>query len=142
MATSMQELEAALRDDEELAKKYQAALEAADEDDAINDIEAIVVAAKAAGFEVTAEEVEKGLAANIELSDEDLDEITGGYFSKPSNSSLWVDEKGRDTLCYFSWHCYTAILHAESEDQNSACWKSYGCIIDYRHYYCTTNDLH
>ena len=141
MATSMQELEAALRDDEELAKKYQEALKAAIENGATSDAEAIPAAAKAAGFEVTAEEVEKALAMNAELSEEDLEEVSGGLnFGK--HTYLWEDEYGHDTFCLVSWHCLTAVLHTESENADCSCWSDWSCLFAYRHYNCTATDLH
>ena len=110
----------ALAANEALAAKYNEALKGAEAAGAQNDAEAIALAAKAAGFEIAPEDVEKGFAEAQPLSQDDLEAVAGGsYFTEY--------EVGE--FCIAVWHCYTALIHTETHDENDvACWSNNLCL--------------
>ena len=117
--SALDDMEKALAADEDLAAKFSEALKDVKGAGAKSDVEAMVLAAKAAGFEVAPEDVEKELAGDQQLFPEDLEAIAGGGY----------DEYGNDDLCIASWHCYTALRHTEAEDKDVACWSDYLCTF-------------
>ena len=121
MVEKMKELEAVLAADESLAAKYKETIEKAEAAGAKSDSEAISMAAKAVGVEITAAEVESAVAAAQVLSDDDLDLVNGG------EDEVREDAYGHDKWCWGAWHCYTAALHTEDGNHEAACWSDYYC---------------
>ncbi len=69
--------------------------------------------------EKAAEEMEK-------LNLGKLENVAGGA----EDPLRWEeDEKGHDNWCVAAWHCYTAMLHTESESRWVSCWSDYNCKI-------------
>ena len=134
MATKIEELEAALAADPELAAKYKEALEGAEEAGAKSDAEALCLAAAAAGFELTPAEVERDMADAMQLSEEDLEAVAGGLVdptlqeARNHDSDNVEDEFGHDGSCLVSWHCLTAMLHTSTASKEVSCWSDYHCV--------------
>lgn len=123
---TMDELEAALKADPEKEKAFKEALAGMTKEKAGSDAEAISLAAKAAGLEMTPEEVERALAAGMELDEAELEDISGG-----------TSEHGN--FCYVGWHCYAFFLHtADTDKDQTTCWDDYICAFSY-HQTCTYN---
>ena len=127
MMEKMKELESRLAADKALAEKYQEALKTAGEKGAKSDSEAISAAAAAIGIQITPEEVERSFAEGQNLSEDELKAFTGGC----DNGAVPNDEYGHDGWCVAGWHCLTAFLHTESEEQGVACWSDYSCALLY-----------
>ena len=126
MSDKMADLEKVLANDEALAAAYQEALSGAKDAGAQSDAEAIALAAKAAGVELTAEEVEQAAAATQELSDSDLETVSGGDFWSGSD-----DEYGHEDSCVAAWHCHVVLRHTDSESKTVSCWSDYACAFSY-----------
>lgn len=124
------EFEAMLCTDEAKAAEYKRALEAAKEDGAKSDSEALAAAASAVGFELTAEQIEQYFASRFEVSDDELDFVAGGMDCYQGNV-MNHDENGNDTVCVFSYHCFTALLHPDDNSKKGACWSDYRCMWVY-----------
>lgn len=123
------ELKAALEADKEKAEKFEQAL-ASDECKACgNDAEAFSLAARAAGLEISPEEVEQAMAEAQELDAEELKKVGGGDWSDNDSGKYPEDEKGHDIWCWTAWHCFTATLHTETETESVACWSDYQCVL-------------
>ena len=122
MNEKIKELESKLAADKEFAAKYKEALESAAAKGAKSDSEVISGAAKAIGFEITPEEIERSAAEAQELSDGDLEVVTGG-------TEYPEDEYGHEFWCSVAWHCYTAFRHTDSESHDITCWSDYLCVF-------------
>ena len=129
MSATMNELETALRADESLAKQYQEALAQAKDAGASNDAEAIAFAAKAVGYDLPAEEIQKFIADQAELSEDDLEAAVGGI--RIFDADVY-ESTGDDIWCVAQWHCYTAYRHTETENEQVACWSDYRCLAVYQ----------
>ena len=71
--------EAALKENKDLQDKFVAAKKRIVENkEAAGDIEMLVMAAAEVGFTLSAAEVERAIAENQELNDEELERVTGG----------------------------------------------------------------
>ena len=116
--TKMNDLETKLASDEVLAAKFKEALEAAKEKEK-GDVEAICIAAAAVGFDVAPEEADKVLAGVVQLSEDDLATVSGGW-EKGSD--------GRALSCAVSWHCHMTMLHTDTDEKNCDCWEDYVCM--------------
>ena len=80
----------ALEDNKELQEKYEAALKRISKNkEASSDGEALVKAAAEVGFPLTMADLERKQAENEELSDHDLEMVSGGTTS--SDTFCWVD---------------------------------------------------
>ena len=107
--------EAAMKENKELHEKYEAALKRIVENkEAANDGEALVKAAAEVGFTVTMAELERSVAQNQELSDDDLEMVIGGCDCN--------DHRGE---CFFDYSCTLTFKHG------STC-KTDECFYDYR----------
>ena len=107
--------EAAMKENKELHEKYEAALKRIVENrEAANDGEALVKAAAEVGFTVTMAELERSVAQNQELSDDDLEMVSGGCDCN--------DHRGE---CFFDYSCTLTFKHG------STC-KTDECFYDYR----------
>ena len=137
MVAKLMEMEAALAADSELAAKYKEALDGAKDAGAKSDVEALCLAAAAAGFELDPTEVEQSMADAANLSEEDLEAVTGGLadfsMGAEQDEELPTDEFGHEASCVAVWHCLTAMLHTESNTKEIACWSDYSCAVLYRH---------
>ena len=128
---TLKDMEKALAADGELAAKFAEALKGAGAAGAKSDVEAIVLAAGAAGFELAPEDVEKELAEAQQLSQSDLEEVAAGINGNDDN-----DEFGKELFCGVTWHCYTVYRHTYSESQEQSCWSDYQCIFVYHGIEC------
>ena len=133
MVATMAEFERMLKADGSLAQRYRQALEAVAADTsctAKSDAEAVSMAAAAAGVEVSAEEVERELAAAQALSVPDLAVVAGGMLPTGAGATkVSEDEYGHDVGCIAAWHCYTALLHTGSDSGIEHCWSDYKCVF-------------
>lgn len=90
--------EAALTENTELKAKYDAALKRIVENkEAANDGEALVKAAAEVGFTLTMAELERSMAQNQALSDEDLSQVAGAGDS--TDTPCLVDYSRDDANC-------------------------------------------
>ena len=121
MAGKLKELEGRLAADATLKAKFDEALEAAAKAGAKSDPEVLSQAAAAIGTELSPEEIEAEAAAAEQLSDNDLDLVSGGYWFTGK------DSEGHDNDCLAAWHCYAALRHTEGGD-TTACWSDYHCL--------------
>lgn len=108
------EFEAMLRSDEEKASQYKSALESAKDNGAKGDIEAMAMAAAAVGVEFTPEQIEQHIASCAEISDEDLDQVSGGHFLGNN--------------CWAVYYCFAGILHSDEQLKSQPCWSDYNCV--------------
>ncbi|MDO5574346.1 MAG: Nif11-like leader peptide family RiPP precursor [bacterium] len=99
-----------MKENEELQKKFVDEIKAAVEGGAKSDGEAMSIAAKALGFNISASDWEKAKAQ--ELSDEELDHVTGGEGLDPDVLDFFSREfkyleEDPDYICtnfvVFSW---------------------------------------
>ena len=106
--------EAALTESKELHEKYEAALKRIVENKEVaSDGEALVKAAAEVGFTLTMAELERSMAQNQELSDDDLEMVAG------SDSS--------DTFCMVDYSCdYAYCNEWNSKLTNNAPPKKFG----------------
>ena len=130
---NLAEIKAALAADKEKAEKFEQAL-ASDECKACgNKAEAFSMAARAAGLEVSPEEVERAMAEGQELDTEELKKVAGG---KPMCDSFFVrfeDKEGHDAWCMTAWHCFVATLHTDGGTEKEACFSNYFCLEIYEY---------
>lgn len=132
---TMDELKAALEADQEKAKAFEKTLAGITKEQASSDAEAISLAAKAVGYEVTPEEVERALAAHLEADDAELENVAGGGWFGMSEES-----DGHDIWCLgVAWHCYYTFLHTSAANGQTACWSDYQCGGDF---YKTCNNTY
>ena len=109
MIDNLKKLEKALRENKELAAKFEAELRRiAREKDAANDGEAFGKAARAVGFDITVADLEK---ASAEIQELDAEEI----------------EKGAGGWCWADYDCYTAWHHDTENYPGTACWSDFDC---------------
>ena len=132
-------LERDLNESAELKEKLEEELKRiAQEREADSDGEAMVKAAEALGYHITAEELERAAAEMEALDDEELDSVAGGedmtnrclkdYECNVSwNNASIEGDKGRNVWCVTAWHCFAVTLHTES-DRVTACWSNRYCI--------------
>lgn len=125
------ELEAALYTDEQKAAEYQRVLESAKENGAKSDVEAMSLAAAAIGYEFTPEQIEQHLASIAEVSEDELEVVAGGADFCYEGNVASKDENGNDTICFASYHCFTALLHPDDNSKRGACWSDYKCWMVY-----------
>ena len=110
MIENLKKLENALKEDKELAAKFEAELKRiAQEKDAANDGEAFVKAAKAVGFEITVADLENASAETQELDPEELGHSAGGW-------------------CFANHDCYTAWYHDGPDEEGTDCFSNHDCI--------------
>ena len=110
MIENLKKLEKALKEDKELAAKFEAEiLRIAREKDVANDGEAFVKAAKAVGFDISIADLEKAKAETQELAPEEIEKSAGGW-------------------CWGSYDCYTAWHHDTPNEKGTACLADYDCI--------------
>ena len=115
------EFEALLRSNEELAAKYEAALEDVKTKGAKNDPEAISLAAQAVGVEITASDVEAAMASAQVLSDDDLSLVTGGVdYTQEDLDNRW---------CWADFHCLATLRHDDDGNEVATCWSDYVCAF-------------
>ena len=108
--------EAALKEDKELRETYEAALKRiVEKKEASSDGEVMVKAAAEVGFTLTEAELERAMAQAQELSDEDLEQVSGGI------------QEGEWVWCLDIFYCFAAVVHGDG-DPGAACWSNYHCI--------------
>ena len=113
MTENVREFEKALREREELRKKFDAEFKRiAEEKSAESDAEAIAKAAQALGYDFTVADMEKAQAEIQELDPEEMGKAAGGW-------------------CFADYDCYTAWNHDSPDQPGSACLKDYDCISVY-----------
>ena len=113
MLENVKKLEKALKEDKELAAKFEAELRRiAQEKNVANDGEAFVKAAKAVDFDISMADLEKATAETQELDPEEIETIAGGG----------------ETLCFVLHDCYATFLHDTPDEEGYNCWKDYDCI--------------
>ena len=128
---TLSELFTTLKADKDKAEKFKKALEGDEFKTCGNDAEAFSLAARAVGFEIAPEEVERAMAEGQELDAEELKKVAGG---KPSCDSFFItveDNDGHDGWCMTAWHCFVATLHTEGGTANEACFSDYACMYAY-----------
>ena len=114
MIENWKKFEQAIRDDKELAQRYEEELKRiATEKSAGSDDEGFAKAAQALGFDVTVSDIEKARAETQELDPEELDKAAGGW-------------------CWGSYDCYTAWHHDTPDEDGTACFKDHECLLIYR----------
>lgn len=69
------------------------------------------------------EELERRYAASKELSEEDLEQVDGGY-DVSSNDSI-------DAWCWSSYHCLAAWKHDDTGDKEAVCFSDFWCAFIY-----------
>ena len=112
---NMIKFEEALNNDPEKQKAYEAALKRiAEEKSAKSDCEAIQMAVKEMGYDISIGELERAFADKQEMADDELDKVAGG-----------------GNPCWFVDGCYYAILHRKKVDEEQACYKEYCCELSY-----------
>ena len=110
MLENVKKLEKALKEDKELAAKFETELQRiSKEKDAANDGEAFVKAAKAVDFDISMADLEKATAETQELDPEEIETIAGGE-------------------CAVLHDCYATFLHDTPDEEGYNCWKDYDCI--------------
>ena len=124
MNHTLKEFEEALAKDKELQEAFdENCKKIVEAKEAENDGEVLVKAAEQLGWSLSMEELERIYADKEELSEEDLEQISGGDYS----DVRYEDEHGHTTSCVVFWHCYTVMRHTDSEDHYVACWADYSC---------------
>lgn len=109
--------EAAMKGNKELQEKFAAAQKRIVESkEAKSDGEILVKAAAEVGFTLTVEDFERALAGSQEVSDEELDMVSGGA---ASSSDYW---------CWVDYYCYWVLMHDEDGNKDRACFDDYCCI--------------
>ena len=110
MLENVKKLEKALKEDKELAAKFETELQRiVQEKDAANDGEAFVKAAKAVGFDITVADLEKASAETQELDAEEIEKGAGGW-------------------CWADYDCYTAWHHDGPDEKGTDCLYNYDCM--------------
>ena len=113
-----------LKNNEELREKLNTVIRRiVDEGKYGSDGEVMVAAAKELGFEITIASLEQARAEAEELDLEALKAVSGGQ----GNDSMPTDEKGHDGWCVAVWHCFTAMLHTDTDSPNVSCWSDFLC---------------
>ena len=121
MVEKMKELEAVLAADESLAAKYKETIEKAEAAGAKSDSEAISMAAKAVGVEITASDVEAAMASAQVLSDDDLSLVAGGVdYTQEDLDNRW---------CWADFHCLATLRHDDDGNEVATCWSDYVCAF-------------
>ena len=116
MTENVREFEKALREREELRKKFEAEFKRiAEEKSAESDAEAIAKAAQALGYDFTVADMEKAQAEIQELDPEEMGKAAGGW-----TEGSWCFA---DYACYIAWH------HDTPDQQGFACFTDYNCIV-------------
>ena len=111
MLENVKKLENVLKEDKELAAKFEAELRRiAQEKNVANDGEAIVKAAKAVGFDISIADLEKVKAETQELDPEEIEKSAGGSW------------------CFASYDCYTAWHHDGPDEKGTDCLLDYDCM--------------
>ncbi len=91
-------------------------------------LEVISKAAKELGYDLPVELLEKKSAETQELSEEELDQVAGGFIGRPSKTV--DDEYGHESDCIgMTWHCYATFMHTETESKEVDCWSNYKCYF-------------
>jgi hypothetical protein len=118
MNENARKFEKDLRENEELRKKYAAEMERiAEAKEAESEAEAVVMAAKALGYEVEISDIEKAIAASQELDAEELENVSGGECTD------W---------CFADYACFAAFFHSSGpSDGKEACWSDFQCMMVY-----------
>ncbi len=132
---TMEELKAALKADQEKAKAFEEALAGMTPETAGSDAEAVSLAAAAAGFEITPEEVERCAASDMEADDAELENVAGGGWWGSD------DSEGNEKSCSLVWHCYYTFLHTSGGDSDTSCWSDYQCGGDFHKSFCTSTHV-
>ena len=128
--TELTRMEEALRSDEELRQKLEEACKKiAESGEAKNDGEIMVKAAAELGYSITIEELERASASAEELSEEELNSVSGGEWALAWEGE---DEYGHDRYCVSVWHCNTITLHTNSKDKAVSCFADYFCGFVYK----------
>ena len=94
--------EAALKESAELQEKFAAAKKRiAENKEAEGEVKIFVKAATEVGFDLTVADVERAIAEAQELSDEDLENVSGGFI---------------EGWCFFEYFCFIAFLGYPPEE--------------------------
>ena len=113
--------DAALNASEELRRDFEeTCARIAKEGEARSDSEIMAKAAAELGFNISAADLERSAAELQELDLDELENVAGGG---------GTDEHGFDTFCITAWHCFTAVLHTESQSKEVSCWSDYNCVL-------------
>ena len=108
--------EVALRESQELQKKFvEVQKRIVENKEANSDGELLVKIATELGFILTMEELERGMASHEDLSDEELDQVSGGT----NGVSCWKD-----------YACEVIYMH-DSTSTSHACFGDYLCDVIY-----------
>ena len=134
----LKRLENDMKASEELRKNLDEAVRRiAAEGQAQNDGEAMVLAAKELGYDISIAALEQAKAAAEDLDAEDLEKVSAGhsdmcekdYFCVMNYHTDDEDNEGHDIWCLAAWHCMGAALHTEGGTKDEACWSSYKCVL-------------
>ena len=102
-----------MKENKEMKEKYEALLVGfLAENKALSETEAIVKAASALGYDVTAAQIERYIADREEVDVDALDRVAGG---------AETDD------CTVSYSCNMAFLHPDTGEKNKACFADYYC---------------
>jgi len=106
-----------MKENKEMKEKYEALLVGfLAENKALSETEAIVKAASALGYDVTAAQIERYIADREEVDVDALDRVAGG---------AETDD------CTVSYSCNMAFLHPDTGEKNKACFADYYCNAIY-----------
>ena len=107
--------EEAMEKNPEMQKEYEDNLKKIIETKTAKSVgEAIYLAVKEMGFDISMEELERNFADKQELEDDELDKEAGGGGGNP---------------CWFNDGCFTVINHSGGQDKEEACWSDYNCVF-------------
>lgn len=124
---NMDEFKAALEADTDMAEAFKAELEKMTPEKAESEAEAFSLAAANAGLDISVEEVERAVAAAMELDDAELEEVSGGDCYEGE------DPEGHDNFCIGVWHCCNVFMHTSAHNEMTDCFSDYRCEISYYH---------
>ena len=118
---TLDELKKALDTDLEKAAAFKESLAGMTPESDDNEAEALSKAAAAVGFEISPEQIERDLAAAMELDDSELEAVGGGD----------DDDDGHDSWCFTIWHCFATSMHTSDGEGYAACWSDWRCFDSY-----------
>lgn len=137
--STFEDFRQALLADRDLAERFEAERKRIiDAGEAADDASLLAQAAEAVGFTLTQTDIERLYADEQELSDDELDWVSGGGDDEmfaPAEEDHHLPMMDVDAWCVALDCCYTALMHdtdyvkdAYGQDV-AACWKTYKCVF-------------
>ena len=122
-----------IRNDPELGKKLEnECMRIAEAKEAFNDADMFMKAVKnVMGKDVTMSDLEKARAEVVELSDSEMEQVTGGRREFSGRQRHLRDQLfGSDEWCWGDERCYTVYKHPDDQDKEKACLFDFLCIFN------------